>query len=304
MRAVIVGAVESTRVTLHALADAPGWEAAALITLPPELAARHSDFVDMSAEAAEAGARVIHASDSNAPDVLEAVSALAPDYVFVIGWSQICKPAFRQAAGGQVIGYHPAPLPRLRGRAVIPWTILLDEKITASTLFWIDDGVDSGPILAQRYFHVAPDETAASLYRQHMEALDRMLRESLPMLAQGSAPRLVQDERHATWATKRTPADGRIDWTLPAAEIDRLIRAVGRPYPGAFTETKAERLTVWAARPWPESARHAAMPGQVVARNEGGFVVRCGDGGALEITDFTIASGQPPRLHSMLGSAR
>src|SRR3546814_13872262 len=108
-----------------------------------------------------------------------------------------------------------------------------------------------------------------------MEALDRMLRESLPMPAQGSAPRLVQDERHATWATKRTPADGRIDWTLPAAEIDRLIRAVGRPYPGAFTETKAERLTVWAARPWPASARHAAMPGQVVARNEGGFVVRC-----------------------------
>src|SRR3546814_2322762 len=100
-------------------------------------------------------------ADRNAADVLEAVSALAPDYVFVIGWSQICKPAFRQAAGGQVIGYHPAPLPRLRGRAVIPWTILLDEKITASTLFWIDDGVDSGPILAQRYFHIAPDETAA-----------------------------------------------------------------------------------------------------------------------------------------------
>src|SRR3546814_18147932 len=86
-----------------------------------------------------------------------------------MGGSQICKPAFRQAAGGQGIGYHPAPLPRLRGRAVIPWTILLDEKITASTLFWIDDGVDSGPILAQRSFHIAPDEKAAILYRQRSE---------------------------------------------------------------------------------------------------------------------------------------
>src|SRR3546814_19352820 len=111
------------------------------------------------------------------------------------------------------------------------------------------------------------------------------------MLAQGSAPRLVQDERHATWATKRTPADGRIAWTLPAAEIDRLIRAVGRPYPGAFTETNAERLTVWAARPWPESARHAAMPGQVVARNVGGFVVRLGAGGGIEINRKSGASG-------------
>src|SRR3546814_20509007 len=61
-------------------------------------------------------------------------------------------------------------------------------------------------------------------------ALPILLRERRPLLAQGSAPRLVQNERHATWATKRTPADGRIDWTLPAAEIDRLIRAVGRPY--------------------------------------------------------------------------
>src|SRR3546814_14686633 len=93
-----------------------------------------------------------------------------------------------------------------------------------------------------------------------MEALDRMLRESLPMLAQGSAPRLVQDERHATWATKRTPADGRIDWTLPAAEIDRLIRAVGRPYPAAFTEPKADSHTVWASDPVHDSARHASMP--------------------------------------------
>src|SRR3546814_11479325 len=104
MRAVIVGAVESTRVTLQALADAPGWEAAALITLPPELAARHSDFVDMSADAAEAGARVIHAADSNAPDVLEAVSALASDYVLVIGWSQLFQPAFPPASGCPVIG--------------------------------------------------------------------------------------------------------------------------------------------------------------------------------------------------------
>ena len=76
-----------------------------------------------------------------------------------------------------MVGYHPAPLPRLRGRAVIPWTILLDEKITASSLFWIDEGVDSGPLLAQRFFHIAPDETAATLYARHMTALDAMLRE-------------------------------------------------------------------------------------------------------------------------------
>src|SRR3546814_5174240 len=73
----------------------------------------------------------------------------------------------------------PAPLPRLRGRGVIPWTILANEPITAGTLFWIDDGADSGPILEQAFFHVAPDETAASLYARHMRALGEMMPRAL-----------------------------------------------------------------------------------------------------------------------------
>lgn len=297
MRAVIVGAVESTRITLEAVAAAADWEVAALVTLPPALASRHSDFTDMSAEAARADASVIHAANSNAPEVLEQIAALKPDYTFVIGWSQICGSAFRAAAGGQVIGYHPAALPRLRGRAVIPWTILLDEKITASSLFWIDDGVDSGPLVAQRYFHVAPDETAATLYHRHMHALRAMLDDNLPLIAAGKAPRIVQDERFATWATKRTPADGEIDWHRPAAEIDRLIRAVGRPYPGAFTHAGGDQLVIWATEFWPEAARHAAIPGQVVTAGDGGFIVACGDGGALKVTDW---QGPKPRTHAIL----
>ncbi len=301
MRAVIIGAVESTRITLQAVSSAPDWEVAALVTLPPELAGRHSDFTDMSAEARDAGASVIHAANSNAPEVLDALSALSPDYAFVIGWSQICGPAFRKAVGGRVIGYHPAPLPRLRGRAVIPWTILLDEKITASTLFWIDDGVDSGPILAQRYFHVASDETAASLYARHMEALDALLDDSLPLLAADTAPRMAQDDRFATWAAKRTPADGLIDWSRPAAEIARLVRAVGKPYPGAFTHMGDEQLVIWSAEVWTDAARHAAIPGQVVALTDAGFVVACGDGGALRIDDYLAPSDRAPKLHSHLG---
>src|SRR3546814_10841959 len=122
----------------------------------------------------------------------------------------------------------PAPLPRLRGRGVIPWTILADEPITAGTLFWIDDGVDSGPILEQAFFHVAPDETAASLYARHMRALGEMMPRALAALAPGSPPRLEQDERYASWAAKRTPEDGRLDWRQNAIDIDRLIRAAGR----------------------------------------------------------------------------
>lgn len=301
MRALLIGAVEGTLVAAEAIAATPGWELVAIGTLPPELAARHSDFVDLAPVAARAGAALIPVPACNAPEFIEQVRNIAPDIVFVIGWSQICGPEFRAAAGGRVVGYHPAPLPRLRGRAVIPWTILLDEKITASSLFWIDEGVDSGPLLAQRFFHIAPDETAATLYARHMTALDAMLRELLPRLLQGDVAGTRQDERMATWASRRRPSDGLIDWRQPAAVVERLVRAVGRPYPGAFTMSGDERITIWAARACACADRQHASPGQVVLRDEQGFAVCCGDGRAIHVMEFESGLSRRPALHSILG---
>ena len=301
MRALVVGAVESTRVALSALARASGWDVAGVVTLPLELARRHSDFVDLAPDAEEAGAPLIRAANSNAPGFLAELAHIEFDCAFVIGWSQICGPEFRAAAGERVIGYHPAPLPRLRGRAVIPWTILLDEKITASSLFWIDDGVDSGPIIAQRFFHVAPDETAQSLYDTHMRVLGEMLTEVLPRLASGEQIGQPQNERFATSAAKRGPADGIVDWNRPSSEIWRLIRAIGRPYPGAFTHTGEDRLVIWAAEPLRNGVVHHAAAGQIGAFGDGEMTVACGDGHALRITDYERPTERPLRLHSRLG---
>lgn len=301
MKAIVVGAVESTRVTLKALADNPRWKVSALVTLPATLAGRHSDFVDLAPDARACGATLIAAPNSNAPDVIDAVKSLDADIAFVIGWSQICKPEFRAAAGGNVIGYHPAALPRLRGRAVIPWTILLDEKITGSTLFWIDDGVDSGPILAQKFLHVAPDETATTLYARHMNALDSMLRENLDAITDGRAARTPQDDRYATYAARRTEADGLIDWRAPAPTVERLVRAVTRPYPGAFTYLGGERLTIYAAELWTDARRHAAQPGQVIEKRANALAIACGEG-AILATDWTYSKGDI-RAHVVFGGA-
>lgn len=300
MRAIIVGAVESSRVAVRETAKARNWEVSAVITLPPELASRHSDYVDLSGEAGVAGARLLHVANGNSEEALDAIRSLAPDLVLVIGWSQICRPAFLDAAGGRVLGYHPAPLPRLRGRGVIPWTILNEEPITAGTLFRMDAGVDSGPIVAQRFLHVARDETAASLYARHMQVLALLIQDALAACAAGDWDGTPQDERFATWAAKRTPEDGRIDWRLPARDVWRLVRAVGRPYPGAFTTMGDERLVVWEAEPWPAADRHLGVPGQVLAHEEPGFAVACGEG-ALHIREWALAGGGRPRLHARLG---
>jgi len=301
MRALLIGAVEGTRVALDVVAQAPGWELVAVATLPAELAKRHSDFVDLGPAAAEAGARLMPVANGNAPEFIAQVGALDVDYVFVIGWSQLCGPAFRSQVNNRVIGYHPAALPRLRGRAVIPWTILLDEKITASTLFRIDEDVDSGPIIAQKFFHVAPDETAATLYAKHMKALRQVLGEALPRLVAGDDAGEPQDAALATWAARRRPEDGRIDWRLPAVEVLRLIRAVGRPYPGAWTRSGEARITLWEARPCPDGALHHGRPGQIMAIGPDSFVVLCGDGAALRITDYSGPEAVRMPLHSLLG---
>ncbi|WP_150292000.1 formyltransferase family protein [Sphingobium estronivorans] len=299
-RALLIGAVETTRIAFDAIIRHPGWEVAAVVTLDPALAGRHSDFVDLAPAARDRGCPVIHVDNINREEALAALRGAGADMAFVMGWSQICGAAFRDLFPDRVVGYHPAALPRLRGRAAIPWTILQQEPITAGTLFWIDAGTDTGAILDQQYFHVAPLETAASLYAKHMEALAVMLDRSLERLAAGDEPRRMQDESCATWAARRTPADGRIDWRQPAEDVLRLIRAAGHPYPGAFTRMNGADLQIWAAALSDIGRRHAARPGQVILRTAESFTVMCGHDSALTVSQWSGAD-KPPRLHIALG---
>src|SRR5690606_27646673 len=124
---------------------------------------------------------------------------------------------------------------------------------TAATLFWLDEGIDSGPILLQELIDVAPYETARTLYVKHTETLARLLPAALDLIEIGNAPRIAQDHANASYCAKRVPEDGRIDWREPAQSVLRLIRAVSDPYPGAFTTYGDRRLIVDAAAWFPES---------------------------------------------------
>lgn len=302
MRAVVIGAVESTRIAIECIARSPGWSLPLVATLPRSLAHRHSDFVDLTEPARLAGAELFAGANANAAESLAAIRAADPDYLFIIGWSQIARAELISIPRFGSIGYHPAALPRMRGRAVIPWTILAGEPITGGTLFWIDEGVDSGPILQQGFFHVAADETATTLYARHMQLLERLMGDALAAISAGAAPRQVQDERFATWAARRTQECGRIDWAQDARSIDCLVRAVARPYPGARTRIASsdQDLIVWQARVASEGHRHQARTGQVIARSDSSFTVLCGDSTAIEVTEWECASASMPPLHAQL----
>ena len=299
MKCILLGAVGSTELAARRIAAAQGWSLELVVTLPPEASGRHSDFVDLDHVAQEAGAQILHTKNANAPDCLAAMRDVDADFIFVIGWSQICGPEFMQLTPDRIIGYHPAALPRLRGRAPLAWTILLDEKITAGSLFWLGKGADDGDLIDQHYFHVASDETARTLYDGHQMALHIMLDRTLAKLASGYLPRQPQDERYATWATKRTAADGLIDWHRPAADIERLVRAVGEPYPGAFSYSGKDKVTIWQASLIDGEKLYHAGTGQIVLHHDSGFVVKTADH-LLKVDSWESESGKKPPLHSYL----
>jgi methionyl-tRNA formyltransferase len=303
MKSVFIGAVHGSRIALEALIKS-GHPPALVVTLPAEFAHRHSDFSDIADVARKAGCSIHFSQNINATDTLDVLRMLAPDLCMTIGWSQICKPEFLSVAKLGNIGFHPAPLPRFRGRAVIPWTILRGEAETASTLFWLDEGTDSGDLLMQRSVSVDDGETARTLYDKHTRNLSEMLPEALATINAGAAARIPQDHGMATYCAKRTPEDGLVDWHEPATAVERLIRAVGEPYPGAFAYCEAEKLTLNAGRISLLGDRFIGIPGQVQSHTHDGFLVMCGNATLLEVTDWTLNSIAKPRIHTKLSSVK
>lgn len=296
LRIALVGAVQSTEAALAALAAA-GHAPIAVLTLPAEKQARHSDFVDLGPAAEVAGAQVWRVDDVNGEDVIARLAALDLDLILVIGWSRICGEAFRAVPRIGAIGYHPTLLPMMRGRAALAWTILLDVRRTGGTLFWLGEGVDDGDIAAQRAFDLRGTETLPELMAMQLDALRPMIAELVGRLAAGERPAVAQRHEDATHLAIRRPEDGAIDWCEPAQVIERLAHALTRPYPGAFTTLRGRKLFVWSARAAHYPNWHA-LTGQVFTYEDGVPIVRCGNGTDLALTDYSFEddeAGAPPR---------
>jgi methionyl-tRNA formyltransferase len=193
-----------------------------------------------------------------------AIRAHKLDWLFIIGWSQIAGEDVLRAPHRGALGMHPTLLPEGRGRAAIPWAILKGLPRTGVTLFRLDPGVDTGPIAAQVEIPIAPDETATSLYQRVSEAHRRLLREAWPGLTNDTVRFIPQDESLATYWPGRTPEDGRILPDMTVGEVDRLVRATTRPYPGAFIEEGGVATRIWRGRiagrePPPSGARRVVL---------------------------------------------
>ncbi len=257
-----------------------GAEIVGVVTLPGPIDPDRSGQCSFDEAATRLGAVLHETRDVNSEETTAAVRELEPDLVFVVGWSQLVRDPIIALAREGVFGMHPTLLPRHRGRAPIPWTILNGLARTGVTLFEIVDAApDSGSIVGQVTLDVARDETATTLFARIAQAHVELTRELVPQLLARTAPRIPQDPSRASSWPKRAPADGIIDWETRAPYLYDWVRAQTRPYPGAFTFLGDEKVIVWGARP--VELVVAAPAGTIVDVRAEGPVVACGEGGLV-----------------------
>jgi methionyl-tRNA formyltransferase len=300
-RVVCVGANLESEIALQGLL-ALGANVVGLVTAPPQAPGGISDYVDLHALCAAHDVATIDTEDINAPETLTEIAALAPDYIFTLGWSQLFGADLLKLPTKFVLGSHPSPLPEGRGRAPVPWTILQGHTRSAVTIFRMDAGVDAGAILCQRWFGVPPRAYAMDVYNLVAANLREGYCELYQAFADGrETPESVQDISRATHRAKRTAAEGHLDFTRPAAELDALIRAVSQPYPGAYTYFDGRKIEIWRTD-LDDAPPYVGATGQILAKRQGRVLVQAGDA-PLWLSDFTN-EGRPVSLKELPLNAR
>jgi methionyl-tRNA formyltransferase len=232
----------------------------------------------LSAAAAAAGIPVFETVRLAEPEQEAALKAHRPELGVMAFVNDFMSRSILDLPAQGTIQYHPSLLPRHRGRSSINWAIIQGEATTGATIFWPDEGMDTGPVLVQREVEIGPDDTAGSLYYDKLYPLGvDLLAEAVALVKAGRAPRLVQDESQMTYERPCQGRAARIDWRLPTKDVYNLIRGC-EPSPAAWTRLGEAAIKVTAARPLPGVA---GEPGVVSALDEIGMIVGAKDGSIL-----------------------
>ncbi|NOT00233.1 MAG: methionyl-tRNA formyltransferase [Phycisphaerales bacterium] len=293
MNIVLMGSVSSSGHALNAFINS-GVELAGVLGVDESQSARIGDYHSLRGLAVDAGIDFHPFVRVDEPAVEAFLRSHPADQMWVIGLSQLVPSRLTALASAGAVGFHPTMLPEGRGRAPVAWTILLGARAAVS-LFFLTDEPDAGDIIAQREVPVLPDDYSEDLIARTNDVLEQVIADLAPSIKAGRVPRTPQDHSRATYYSKRTPADGRIDWSQPVDTVYRLIRAAGRPYPGAFTHWNGRKLTICRARPLPGPID--GRPGRVLSSDAAGVIVSTADG-RIQLTEWTLddAPSAPPGI--------
>ncbi|EEW26266.1 methionyl-tRNA formyltransferase [Rhodobacter ferrooxidans] len=276
MKIVFMGTPEFSVPVLEALASAH--QVVCVYTQPPRPAGRGQQPrpSPVQARAESLGLPVRHPVSLRNAEAQAEFAALDADIAVVVAYGLILPQAVLDAPRLGCLNIHASLLPRWRGAAPIHRAVLAGDGETGVCIMQMEAGLDTGPVLLRQATPIGPEDTTGALHDRLAALGAKLILQALADLS--NLPPQPQPDDGVTYAAKIDKAEARIDWTLPAAEVDRHIRGLS-PFPGAWCEVAGERIKLLGSRLAPRPAAGQGTPGQVL----GGFTVACGSG-AVEIT--------------------
>ena len=277
MRIVFMGTPDFAVGALEALAQS-GHEIAAVVTQPdkPKGRGKMQQMTPVKETALRLGLPVFQPVRVREEAFVEQMRELAPDVIVVSAFGQIIPGALLELPKYGCINIHASLLPRYRGAAPIQWAVIDGEAVSGVTIMRMDAGLDTGDMLARTEVPLTPDETGGSLFEKLCRAGAELLTETLPKLEAGTlVPEKQPEESPTPYARMIRKEDGRLDWTMDAAALERRIRGFN-PWPSAYTSINGKTLKIWKA----ETADGGSEkePGTVTAADKKGFCVQTGEG--------------------------
>ena len=291
MRIVYIGCVQFSLLLLQELLQIPCAEVVGIVT--KEESAFNADFVSLKSLAQQNHIDCFLVNERKTFDEADWIREKKPDVIYCFGWSKLLKSDILNIPLLGVIGYHPAGLPKNRGRHPIIWALVLGLTSTGSTFFFMDEEADSGDILSQEIIEIDNMDDAKSLYdKLAIIAIDQM-REFTVKLSQGEYQRIPQDMTKANYWRKRTIADGFIDWRMSAKNIYNLVRGLTRPYVGASFLHEGKAYKVWKTFANIDSDTFEnSEPGKILSVEGSKITVRCGEG-IITLIDHEMSTLPP-----------
>jgi len=214
-------------------------------------------------------------------DAIDQFTALAPDLCVMAFVTDIVPMEIIDAPAMGTIQYHPSLLPRHRGPSSINWPIVMGETRTGLSIFWPDDGMDTGPLLLQKTVEIGPDDTLGSVYFGKLFPMGvAAMVESVELVRQGKAPKIVQNEDEATYESWFGAAQAAVDWSKPGREVYNLVRG-SDPQPGAHSTLNGEKVCFY------DASFTAGSPTEPA-----GTVVEVGERVAIAVNGGTLSIGR------------
>ena len=233
-----------------------------LVTLPEYKLSKKSAGTSLKARCIERGIDVLEVEDINSDYSVSKLTSYRLDVLLVVGWSQILSTEALKTARLGCFGTHASFLPKFRGSAPLNWALIANLPKTGNTLMRLSEGVDEGHIVDQHEIEIRADDNIRTLYQKVAISNLELFKQLLKKL--GKNELLLRDTASSTaLLPRRKPEDGKIDWNWSAFKVERYVRALCRPYPGAFTEIQNKKITIHCAKVIEKKAKFGAA-GEII----------------------------------------